>query len=59
MTGFLAAPLAFVIFRKMRKHHADIARLVPVMGMNVVLVLVTPALIVGGYLLSALMGQDT
>lgn len=29
------------------------------MGMNVVLVLVTPALIVGGYLLSALMGQAT
>ncbi len=56
MTGFLTVPLAFVIFRKMREHHADIARLVPVMGMNVVLVLLTPALIVGGYLLSAFMG---
>ncbi len=56
MTGFLTAPLAFVVFRKMREHHADVARLVPVMGMNVMLVLLTPALIVGGYLLSALVG---
>ena len=48
LLGLLLAPLAMQTFRGVRRHHAELPRLLPPMGQNVVLNLATPVLMAVG-----------
>ena len=48
LLGLLAAPLAMQTFRAVQRDHADLPRLLPSMGKNVVLNLATPVLMAVG-----------
>ena len=43
--GFLTAPLAWMVWRRVTHDHADVTRLIPALGQNVMLTLVTPLLL--------------
>jgi 1,4-dihydroxy-2-naphthoate octaprenyltransferase len=53
LAGLLSAPLALVVWRGVHRHADDMVRLVPFMGMNVALTLVTPVLVAVGLLVSS------
>ena len=43
--GFLTAPLAWMVWRRVTHDHADVTRMIPALGQNVMLTLVTPLLL--------------
>ena len=43
--GFLTVPLAWMVWRRVTHDHADVARLMPALGQNVMLTLATPLLL--------------
>lgn len=53
LAGLATLPLGIVVWRGAWRHHADVARLTPVLGQNVLLVLGTGGLLAAGLLLSA------
>lgn len=53
LAGLATLPLGIVVWRGAWRHHADVARLTPVLGQNVLLVLGTGGLLAAGLFLSA------
>ena len=47
-TGFLTLPLAFIIFYNLRRLHTNIEKLVPFMGLNIAMMVLTPTLVSAG-----------
>ncbi len=43
--GFLTVPLAWMVWRRVTRDHADVKRLIPALGQNVMLTLTTPLLL--------------
>ena len=48
LLALLTTPLAVRIYRGLARHHADVESLLPFMGQNVLLTLLTPLLLIGG-----------
>ena len=54
LLALVTAPYALRIYRGLARHFDDIPKLIPYMGKNVVLTLLTPLLLAGGLLIDAI-----